>query len=296
MSDLAELVPVACSLCGSEEAQPRFREEPFGIVDCASCGLTYVTPRVAGDLVNRVYGPDYWRSPRPREEGYADYGADAELYRRTFARRWRALQPFLPSTGRVLDVGCAAGFFLDVALVDGWEAVGLEPSPAMAERARRRLGSERVLPFTLGEDPLEAQSFDLVTFWDVLEHLPEPLAALDRARELLRPGGRVVIETQDVRSAFARLLGRRWQHYKHREHLMHFNARTLERALEHAGLRLVRIGRRAAGKYVRGDFLVERSARLHPRLPALLRPVLGGDWSVYLNFGDEMIAVAEART
>ena len=105
----------------------------------------------------------------------------------------------------------------------------------------------------------------------------------------------ILIETQDIHSAFARLLGRRWQHFKHREHLVHFHRGTLEEALRRSGLRLAHLQRRAAGKYVRGDFLVERSARLHPSLPRILRPVLGGPWSIYLNFGDEMIAVAEPR-
>lgn len=291
----ARLREVGCCLCGSEEARERFREEPYRVLDCADCGLTYVTPRAAGDLVEAVYGEAYWRSSEPRRHGYADYLADAALYRRTFERRWRALAAHLPPAGRALDVGCAGGFFLDVLIARGWEALGLEPSEQMARSVAARLGQGRVRCATLEQAEFAPASFDLVTLWDVLEHLPDPVAALVRARELLRPGGRVVVETQDVRALFARLLGRRWQHYKHREHLAHFHRGTLERALAQAGLALVELSRRGAGKYVRGDFLVERSGRLHRRLPGLLRPFVGGEWSVYLNFGDELIAVAEAR-
>jgi 2-polyprenyl-3-methyl-5-hydroxy-6-metoxy-1,4-benzoquinol methylase len=290
-----DLREVGCCLCGCDESRERFREGPFRVVDCASCGLTYVTPRLAGDLVERVYGEDYWRSREPRSHGYADYLGDAALYRRTFGRRWRSLRAHLPRPGRALDVGCAGGFFLDVLLQEGWDALGLEPSAEMARRVAARLGPARVLRATLEEAELAPGTFDLVTLWDVLEHLRDPVAALVRVRELLRPGGRVVLETQDVRALFARLLGRRWQHYKHREHLVHFHRGTLARALEAADLRLLSLRRRAAGKYVRGEFLVERSARLHARLPALLGPLLGGPWALYLNLGDELIAVAEAR-
>jgi 2-polyprenyl-3-methyl-5-hydroxy-6-metoxy-1,4-benzoquinol methylase len=291
-----DLREVSCCLCGCTEADVRFREEPFRVVDCKNCGLTYVTPRLDSDLVEAVYGETYWRSSEPRSIGYADYLADATLCRRTFERRWKGVRAHLPPTGRALDVGCAGGYFLDVLLAQGWEAIGLEPSAKMARHAADRLGEERVICAPLESADLPAASFDLVTLWDVLEHLPDPVAGLARARELLRPGGRIVLETQDIRAAFARLLGRRWQHYKHREHLAHFHQGTLERALGAAGLALVDLSRQGAGKYVRGDFLVERSARLHHRLPALLRPFLGGEWSVYVNLGDELIAVAEARS
>jgi len=283
-----------CLLCGSAERRLRFRQGPHSVLDCSTCGLTYVSPRrESAALLREVYDAQYWRSPRPRERGYGDYRGDRELYARTFERRWAAVRRHLAGPGRALDVGCAAGEFLAVLASEGWEVLGLEPSESMAETAAERLGPGRVRAVTLEEAELEAGSFDLVALWDVLEHLPAPLAALRRVRELLAPGGKLVLETQDIRSPVARLCGRRWHHFKHDEHLAHFHPGTLRRALEEAGLCLVELGRRHAGKYVRGDFVVERSARLHPRLPGLLRPWLGGAWSAYVNLGDEMIAVAE---
>lgn len=282
-----------CPLCDASASALRFREGEHAVQDCAACGVTYVSPRPSAErLIADVYDESYWTSSAPRVRGYADYRGDAELYRRTFRRRLRALRPLLPETGRALDVGCASGHWVEVLREAGWDARGLEPSPAIARSARAALG-DALVEGTLESAALENGSFDLITLWDVLEHLPAPLASLRRVRELLAPGGRVVIETQDVASPVARLAGRRWHHYKHLEHLVHFTPRTLTSTLERAGLRLVRLQRRGAGKYVRGEFLVERSARLHRRAPGLLRPLLGGQWSVYVNPHDEMIAVAE---
>jgi SAM-dependent methyltransferase len=284
-----------CPLCGALEARPRFREGAHLVADCGGCGVTFVHPRRApAALLREVYDDGYWRSPRPRERGYADYAADGALHRRTFARRLGALAPHLPAPGRALDVGCAGGHWVEALLEAGWDAEGLEPSAPIAARARERLGA-RLIEGTLEADALDGRRYELISMWDVIEHLPAPLAALERVRELLAPGGRLVLETQDLGAPLARLLGRRWHHFKHEEHLVHFDARTLRGTLERAGLRVLRLQRRGAGKYVRGDFLVERSARLHPALPGLLRPWLGGDWSVYVNPHDEWIAVAEVR-
>jgi hypothetical protein len=111
---------------------------------------------------------------------------------------------------------------------------------------------------------------------------------------LLRPGGKLLIETQNVDSTAARLLGKRWQHYKHAEHIYHFNPRTLGAVLERGGFRILENTPRLGGKYVSMGFVAERAGRLHPLLTTLLKPLeLLRERSVYVNLFDEMIVVAE---
>ncbi len=283
-----------CPLCGEEKARLRFEQAPHRVQDCAGCGVTYVSPRRTGrELIEEVYDESYWRSNSPSSRGYADYAGDAALHERTYGRRLQVLEKRLPRAGRVLDVGCAEGSFLQLMQNRGWSAFGLEPSPSMAQLACARIGEDRIQTASLDRARFDSECFDLITLWDVLEHLPAPIEGLQRVREWLSPQGRVLIETQDISSLMARVCGARWQHFKHDEHLVHFTPATLESACRKAGLRLIHTQRRGAGKYVRGAFLVERSARIHRRWPGLLRPFLGGDWSVYVNPLDEIIAIAE---
>jgi SAM-dependent methyltransferase len=289
---------VDCALCGGSRRRLEFRDGPYSVVTCADCDLTYVTPRPSDDeLIARVYDEGYWRSQAARDRGYTDYRADEPFYLATYERRARAIEAAMPAKGRVLDVGCAAGYFLRVMRERGWDVAGIEPSDTIRATAQAALGAERVRGGTLGAAGYATESFDLITVWDVLEHVPDPVALLRECARLLRRDGRLVIETQDRRSAAARVLGRRWHHYKQPEHLFHFHRGTLRRALEHAGLEWLGATRRSAGKVISPAFVVERANRVSPALSYALTPIT---WlpvrGVYVNLFDEMIAFARHAT
>jgi SAM-dependent methyltransferase len=130
--------------------------------------------------------------------------------------------------------------------------------------------------------------------WDVIEHIPDPQAALRRVRQLLTKGGRLLLETQNVKSRWARLLGRRWHHYKHEEHLYHFDPKTMERLLKDCGFRVVHCGAGYAGKYVSFGFIAERAGRLGKVAGLLASPLqLLRSANLYVNPRDEIIVVAE---
>ncbi len=274
-----------------------FRDGAHTLVRCASCELVYVTPRrAAAELIREVYDASYWASPAARERGYSDYAADEELYLRTFRRRFDGLAQLLPRSGKALEVGCAAGFSMQVLSERGFEVFGIEPSAAIRALAQQRFGKDRIHAGTLDDAPFAAGSFDLIVMWDVLEHLPDPLCALRKARELLTPSGRLVLETQNVEAFAARMLGKRWTHFKHDEHLVHFSPATLRKALELSGFELVSLSSRGAGKLVSPRFIAERARRVAPWLawcfaPLARLPIDG----VYVNPLDEMIAVARAK-
>ncbi|GAG14994.1 unnamed protein product, partial [marine sediment metagenome] len=129
-----------CALCGSEEHRLRFRDDPFSVLECRRCGLVYVTPRLRPEVLPRVYGADYWQSENPSWRGYADYACEAPLYLKTFERRARFVERFVSKRGRALDVGCAAGFFMQVMHQRGWEVDGVELSPEIAAHAKEAYG------------------------------------------------------------------------------------------------------------------------------------------------------------
>ena len=249
-------------------------------------------------VIHEIYGAEYWRSDTPRTKGYANYTEDERLYLKTFRRRMKFVDRFIPERARVLDVGCAAGYFLRVMRDRGHDAYGIEVSEAIASEAVERVGEGRIHVGTLGSVPEARQgfaheSFDLVTLWDVLEHIPDPQSLLRQARSMLKPDGCLIVETQNVDSRFATMLGPRWHHYKHQEHIYHFNPATARRLLEQSGFAIAELTSAFGGKYVSFGFIAERAQRL-PRAAALALKPLGllGRANLYVNLHDEMVIAA----
>lgn len=290
-----------CCLCGSADPTLQFEEAPYRVLRCKECEMVWVSPRWNDDAIAAVYDADYWKSENPKTKGYANYASEALLYLKTFRRRMKFVKRFVPTKARILDVGCAAGFFMRVAREAGHDVHGVEVSDAIAQEAVRELGAERVWIGTLGSLPPDRVgcapgSFDLVTMWDVIEHVPDPRTLLEEARELLRPGGCLLLETQNVDSRFANLLGKRWHHYKHEEHIYHFSPPTVRRLLDMAGYAVESVTSAFAGKYVSFSFIAERAARLNRVASVALKPLaLFRRANVYLNFHDEMVVVARPR-
>ncbi|MEE2887098.1 MAG: class I SAM-dependent methyltransferase [Planctomycetota bacterium] len=289
----------ACQLCGSREGTEMFRDPPYRVLRCAGCSLVYVTPRHNDDALHKLYGEDYWNSNSPKTRGYACYAEEEPLYLRTFRRRLELVRAYIPQGSiRVLDIGCAAGFFLRVMKEEGHDVRGVEVSADIASLAIEHLGAENIhvgfLQQLAPQHPgFEPGSFDLVTMWDVIEHVPNPQDLLEQARRLLKPDGVLILETQNVDSRFAGMLGKKWQHFKHEEHLYHFNPKTITRLLADTGYQVVRNTPKFGGKYVSLGFIAERAGRVSKMAGLLCSPLsLLKRLSLYLNLRDEMIVVA----
>ena len=139
-------------------------------------------------------------------------------------------------TGRLLDVGCATGLFLHEMALAGWGVVGVEPSPQAVTYAHERLGLE-VFQGWLGDAPFEPASFDVVTYWDVLEHTFSPSAELACCARLLKPGGLLAINVPNWDSVERRLFGPYWNGFDPPRHLYTFKRPALTALLAQAALR-----------------------------------------------------------
>ncbi len=281
-----------CPVCAGARFRTAFEEAPYRVMRCLECGTGVVSPRRRN--LRSIYADgSYWRSESPKTLGYGDYRAAEPLYLRTFRRRLEFVLRDGPRSGKALDVGCAAGFCMEVLRELGFESHGVEVSDTIASHAIERFGFSTVHIGTLEQAPFSEGTFELVTMWDVIEHAADPGSLLRRARELLTPEGLLVIETQNIDSAFARALGSRWHHFKHAEHIYHFTPASLRRLLEAAGFAVQVLTPRYGGKYVSLDFIAERAARVHPLLSAALGPLRRLDAiGVYVNVMDEIIATA----
>jgi SAM-dependent methyltransferase len=241
-----EFEPVAqCPLCGAAGKSPRIQPPMIGggaasFATCAECGLAYLDPAPTPAALARFYASQYltvdYRKiegffiPDPRRElagtlGYMERLADdVETYR-------------MPP-GRILDAGCAYGGFLLEMHMRGWDATGVEPFADAAAFCRDQLG----LRVALGEiETLEFAdgSFDAITLWDVIEHLPRPVKAMQALARMAAPGALLMLTTPNVNSPAALLSRESWIGWKPPTHLCLFDFTTMRRLLGATGWTLL---------------------------------------------------------
>jgi SAM-dependent methyltransferase len=229
---------VDCPLCGDTRQQPLYRpRSPRGaweyrVVRCPGCGFLYRNPNVRPEHLGDLYATGYSRFLTGR-------------YARNRQRRYRvtmdAVAPVLDDGAgrRLLDFGCGAGLFLELAEQRGFEACGVDLSPDSVAQARARLSRAKVFcgsPLEVAE--IATGGFDVITMWSVLAHLPRPVADLSTLRGLLLPEGVLVILTVNAGSLHLAGMGSRWQGFT-RNHLMFYSRATLPRLLELAGFAAV---------------------------------------------------------
>lgn len=228
----------ACIWCGENESTPLFErvdrlgEERFLYLRCQGCGLIRLFPQPSAEDMPRYYPPAYEAYQVPAENWLFRWGR-----RRQWVRRLEALQPYLPAAaGRVLDVGCAMGEYLELAQQRGWQVVGIEPDEGAARMARARLGVDSVQAVSLEDATFPAGWFDLITLWDVLEHLYDPVAALQQLAGWLRPGGVLALGVPNLDSWEAGWFGSDWIGWDAPRHRYLFPDDTLRAMLAALGL------------------------------------------------------------
>ncbi|MCG3176726.1 MAG: Ubiquinone biosynthesis O-methyltransferase [Candidatus Omnitrophica bacterium] len=201
-------------------------EKPDKVVRCMTCGLVYALPKESAQEIREDY-------QQMVDEGYLR----EERGRREQARIILSRFP-LKRDGKLLDVGCGPGFFLDEARKAGWDVRGADLSEWAREHCRDRYGIE-VFTGTLEEARYPDRSFDAVVMNDFIEHVTDPRATLREARRILKNDGVLYISTPDIDSLLSRVLGARWWGIN-KYHLYYFSRRTLEKMFSAVGLRRVR--------------------------------------------------------
>lgn len=292
---------VVCAVCGADVPRTRW-ETPLGlepeedissffsctnahyrrfgrIVECGECGLLYREPQETDLLALYSEGID---------EGYLK---EWPARRDTFERSFRQLHSFIRPPGDLLDVGCATGFGLRVAQELGWRPVGLEPGRWAARQARRQ--GLVVVGGTVDNCPFADEQFDVVTLWDVIEHVPDPGAMLCAIYDVLRPGGVVALTTMDMGSLVARALGARWPHLM-RMHLWYFGFRHVVSLLSDAGFTAPQ--RRPHVRVLSASYLASRFEALGSRPSRALARLLAvpglGRLHIPIRLGDLMAVYA----
>ena len=253
------------------------------IVKCPVCGLVFYQ----GTPPDHLYSDEYFTGGE-----YLDYPGDKKIIQRNFKRHIRLLQRLAPK-GRLLELGCAYGFFLELARKH-WEVKGIDVAAAGIRHARQIIGVNALQAdfLTLADEP---ESWDVICLWDTIEHLPHPILTLRKAAAWLKPGGLLLLTTGDIESRLARWRGERWRQIHPPTHLYYFSAATLRKALADAGLQVQHVS--YAG-YSRGfRAMMYGLFALPDKKTRWLYQLLtfGGrlDFPIYLNLYDILLVIAK---
>ncbi|WP_029137202.1 class I SAM-dependent methyltransferase [Nakamurella lactea] len=229
----ADTEQVRCCVC-HEWGEVRYRLDPFAVVQCPTCGLVFVSPRLNPKALQRFYDQPSYFEDGGVYGGQAGGRNPAMLLQRAWTNgRLAAIGRVAPAPGRLLEIGSAYGLFLAAAQRAGYQVNGVELSAAGAQESQRR-GFE-VFNGQLVDAPATDRN-DVVCFWDTLEHVPDPLEFLVEVRRRLVDHGTFALSVPYISSLPAKVLGKRWWTLKPEQHIWHFTPATLQTTAARAGL------------------------------------------------------------
>lgn len=222
----------ACVICGGVEyttlypARDRLHGIPgeFKLDECVSCGLITVHPRLSRKDSEKYYPSDYISFPLAIEDEKSWIRRVDRKY--GLEKRCQAIIKRTNSPGRILDIGCATGIFLSGMKKHGWECYGIEPSGYAANYANKRF-QINIFHGYLEESNFPAAFFDVITLWDVLEHLQDPVASLEHIHRLLKPGGMLVASLPNANAWERTWFGENWIGWDVPRHYNIFTPKTI---------------------------------------------------------------------
>ncbi|MEW6467739.1 MAG: class I SAM-dependent methyltransferase [Bacteroidota bacterium] len=238
-----------CPVCEHDKLSPflscidhTVSRETFQIVQCNGCGFRFTNPRPAPAELGRYYQSEEYISHSGSKKGLIN-----KLYHYvrgyTLLKKLQLVSALLSDKRQqnpaLLDIGCGTGEFLGVCKKARWNVLGIEPSPAARDFGTKTYGID-VRP----EDALKTllnESYDIITMWHVLEHVPDLNGRIEELKRLIKPAGRIVIAVPNCSSADAKTYGAFWAAYDVPRHLYHFTPGDIRRVFSRHSMHVERI-------------------------------------------------------
>lgn len=230
----------ACPICGGLQSEKYLQcidysvsQEKFTLVQCLTCTFIYTNPRPDQKHISTYYQSTNYISHTDTDKGLIN-----KVYHRV---RQKTLSDKLKLVnrihlkGKLLDIGCGTGAFLEVCERSGWLVKGTEPDAGARAIAQKKIKSYIEEDFL---EALEEEKFDVITLWHVLEHIHQLNRALEKINKLLANRGKLVIAVPNVQSYDAKYFKQYWAAYDPPRHLYHFSKKTLEILMNKHGIKL----------------------------------------------------------
>jgi len=249
-------MPIICPLCGSTGASQFLPMPGFIYLKCPSCSLVFL------DLNTKVEEKDRYTMEYIQKRGHDQLESRIVKAKEETARHYFSLaEQFVPK-GDLLEVGCSTGIMLKVARQRGWQVHGVEINSSAAAIAAESLGVSTITDKELSDELFPGKLFSLIALFDVIEHIPEPIAFMNAIKKKLAPNGIVLFVTPDIKSLSFNLLKSKWPHLMP-EHPRLYSRQSMDILFWKTGLKAVKYG--WAGKHVTAEIL-RRHLACHPHI------------------------------
>lgn len=252
-----------CPVCSGRKRKLLIAVDKWHIEQCQQCSVGILDPMPKSDELKTIYDTEYFRSQyknlgEPMGSAAFKRRISQQSHRVKFFRRFRR-------KGTVLDLGCALGYFVFACRQFNYDARGADISGANATYVRNELH----LPLDIGpiqELDYPQASFDIITMWHILEHLPDPHDCLQKVKYWLKPDGLIVIDVPNYEGTDAQHAWKDWKGWAVPFHLLHFTPRALYTLLEMHGLQVIR------KKNYHSEFVKQRLRKI-PLIGLVARPI-----------------------
>ena len=231
---------IKCILCGDTIFRIQGKKNTYQVVIC-NCGLVYINPQPSPEVTEKIYNQEYF-------SGGNNFGYQGISYLGKENEEWfqyipgltlKKIEKHLKYKGRLLDIGCAVGHFLEVARNNGWSISGIELSKFAREYAEERLNIN--IYTTLEQSPFKNDDFDVITAFEIIEHVHNPDNFLREARSLLKEGGILGISTPNLANSKTSKTFMEWSYLTPPEHLFYFDKKTITKLLEINGFSVIEV-------------------------------------------------------
>jgi len=225
-----------CNICGNTRGTLIITKNNYDIVKCSNCGLVYVNHSFSEQQLKNFYKEDYYSSKF--DFLYKNYFAEKEIRINNFTKELSSLLKYT-NRGKLLEIGCAAGFFLEVAK-KYFTVQGIELSEYSSGFAKNTMG----LPVNTGDlfsANFRSGDFDVVVMWDVIEHLKDPKSTLIEINKILKTGGILALSTGNINANIPKNNLSEWKMLMPPWHLFYFSKETINKILKESGFEIIKL-------------------------------------------------------
>lgn len=251
------------------------------IVKCTYCHMVYTNPLENFSLLLKGY-----------EDVVDEEYIKTEQYRKILLHQHlRRVEKYI-ERGKILDIGCFAGYFLEIAKEQGWKAYGIEPSKWARAIAKKK--NLQVIGDDIETIELAKNQYDVITMWDVIEHLPDTSAILKKCHRSLRKKGIIALGTPNIESIVAKITKNN-NPYLIRMHILFFSPKTLTRFLEEAGFTVLNVysyGRTFPIAYILDRITIQN--KYYKKIKSFIRSIpFIANFAIHINIGDSFGIIAQ---